>query len=649
MSYMYRTLCTSNIRLLTLLPGCVHDKINITLELVELTPGDKPNYEALSYTWGSSGADTELHVFQDGESKTLTITQNLAIALQHLRNEHQSRRLWIDAVCINQEDVGERNSQVARMADIFRSAAKVIVWLGPESEQSALALHGIDELASKIHVDWESYSIQPSSNNPTDGQWADVGKDVIFDDITYASIVRLLNRPWFERLWVWQEVFLAEDRADLVCGHECIEWTSFRKAILLLYRRRKPNNIDKLTESVTRAFQIANSSDQPGLMTILRRTKGCKCTDQRDRIYAILNLVKMQERVHIRPDYSKSTREVFEEVVLKSIFEAGRLSVITACEIHTTKLVELPSWVPDWTNARLCNPIWNPKACHNSFAHVQHEGNGVLKAVGVEAATVKATFATQLNNASTPESNVTAGAVRCLYALCDGTEYVRGESMAEALCRTLCANAFSERYEPPDPNHLEFQLTLGNFLKMTESPSEPSKQTLLDSLPYLDGAYAAMFGRVFFTTEAGFIGLAPKAARKGDQVHILLGCQSPMLLRPEDTSTFSVIGECYIHGLMDGEAFLGPLPRNWKRVLRFDRDSQSLWDTFVDRGAGLLQIEDPRLGPLSSEWRIVGHPLEHLYCKYQEEATGAASMFDPRMLPDSLRNLGADLREIRLR
>ena len=362
MSYVYRTLCKSNIRLLSLLPGCVDDKINIILESVELTLSDKPTYEALSYTWGTLGADAELHVVQDGEFKSVNITQNLATALQHLRNEHRSRRLWIDAVCINQEDVEERNSQVARMAEVFKAAAKVIVWLGPESEQSALALHGIDEVASKIHVDWESYSIQPSSNNPTYGHWADSGKDTFFDEITYASIVRLLNRPWFERLWVWQEVFLAEDRAVLVCGHKCIEWTSFRKAIILLYRRRKPNSIDKLTESVTRAFQIANSSDQPSLMTILRRTKGCKCTDQRGRIYAILNLIQMQDRVHIRPDYSKSTRKVFEEVVLNNVFEAGRLSIITACEIHTTKLVGLPSWVQDWTNARLSNPIWYPKA-----------------------------------------------------------------------------------------------------------------------------------------------------------------------------------------------------------------------------------------------------------------------------------------------
>ena len=272
-----------------------------------------------------------------------------------------------------------------------------------------------------------------------------------------------------------------------------------------------------------------------------------------------------------------------------------------------------------------------------------------MKVIGVEAAIVKATFATQLDNASTPESEVTADAVRSLYTLFDSTEYVWGESMAEALCRTLCANAFSERYEPPDPNHLDFQLTQEIFLRMTESPSEPSKRTLLDSLPYLDGVYAAMLGRVFFTTEAGFIGLAPKAARKGDRVHILLGCQSPMLLRPEETGTFSVVGECYIHRLMDGEAFLGPLPRNWKRVLRTGGDPPSLWDAFVDHEVGLLQIEDPRLGPLPSDWRIVSHSVEHLYCKYLEKATGAASIFDPRMLPDSLRNMGADIQEIKLR
>ena len=195
----------------------------------------------------------------------------------------------------------------------------------------------------------------------------------------------------------------------------------------------------------------------------------------------------------------------------------------------------------------------------------------------------------------------------------------------------------------------DFEPTLDIFLKLTESSSEPLKHTLRDSHPYLDGVYTAMLGRVFFPTEAGFVGLAHKAAQKGDKVHIILGCQSPMLLRPEGASTFSVVGECYIHGLMDGEVFLGPLYPNWKRILRFDSDSQSLWDAFVDRDAGVAPIEDPRLGPLPTGWWIVGHPLEHLYCKYQEVATGVVSMFDPRMLPESLRDRGVDLQEVTLR
>ena len=139
MSYVYPTLGASNIRLLTLHPGSVGDKIDAALEIFELSPSDKPDYEALSYTWGTPDLNTEVHVLQYGGFKSLFITQNLAVALQHLRHEQRPRRLWIDAVCINQKGVGKRNSQVARMAEVFGSAAKVIIWLGPESEQSTLA------------------------------------------------------------------------------------------------------------------------------------------------------------------------------------------------------------------------------------------------------------------------------------------------------------------------------------------------------------------------------------------------------------------------------------------------------------------------------------------------------------------------------
>lgn len=648
-SYRYGPLSASNIRLLTLLPGPFDAGVNIVLKHVELAPDQAPRYEALSYTWGSSESPVDISILQDNHPSSLPITQNLAMALRHLRYPQTSRALWVDAICINQQDIEERSRQVARMADIFRSAMRVLVWLGPELDQSALALDAFAELASRITVEWESWSIQPVSSDLADSEWLRLDKQAPFDNNTYVAIARLLHRSWFERLWVWQEVFLAENGADLVCGNKSIEWESFRKAILCFYRRRTPS-ITGLRDGVTRAFQVISSDDQPSLRTILRRTKDCQCSDERDRIYAVLNLVNQPERLDIKPDYSKSIGEVFQHVALQSIFEVGRLSIITACEMHQRPR-EMPSWVPDWRTRKQCKDIWNPKACWNSLPQVRYEHNGILKVMGSNAATIEATHNIDLSNTLGPNLEATANAVRQVSAfwepfLFDHPSHVKNGIIAGTLCRTLCCNAFSHRYEPPDPNHLDFERTLTQFLKLVDCKNELCGSLLHDCAPYLDGVYAATLGRIFFITENGFVGLAPRAARRGDQLYVLLGCQSPMLLRPEEDCRFSVVGECYAHGLMDGEALLGPLSDNWTRVARFDAEKQSLWDAFVDHEGRICQIEDPRLGPLPYGWQITDHPLKHIYSKFRDEATGEASIFDPRMLPNHLRTRGVNLQEI---
>ncbi|KAF2461212.1 heterokaryon incompatibility, partial [Lineolata rhizophorae] len=85
-----------------------------------------PKYEALSYTWGDA---LDRHSIAC-EGKTIRVTANLLSALQHLRQPDVTRILWVDAVCINQGNIAERDAQVRMMGDIYRMAARVLVWLG---------------------------------------------------------------------------------------------------------------------------------------------------------------------------------------------------------------------------------------------------------------------------------------------------------------------------------------------------------------------------------------------------------------------------------------------------------------------------------------------------------------------------------------
>lgn len=87
-----------------------------------LAPDTPPIYEALSYVWDIIGDPVDIKIGPSGSDR-LFITQNLATALPYLRYENEIRTLWIDAICINQQDLRERSSQVRIMGDIYRSGS----------------------------------------------------------------------------------------------------------------------------------------------------------------------------------------------------------------------------------------------------------------------------------------------------------------------------------------------------------------------------------------------------------------------------------------------------------------------------------------------------------------------------------------------
>lgn len=140
------------------------------------------------------------------------MTRILAKALQYLRyNDGCSRILWIDYICINQPNLVERYQQGARMADIYSEAKGVIVWLGSEYDGSVRAMSTLNALGSETKVDWPMKAITPFS-------WED-HHHWIKEPLPFApskdvldSVGNLLDRDWFTRLWIWQEVCLARIR-----------------------------------------------------------------------------------------------------------------------------------------------------------------------------------------------------------------------------------------------------------------------------------------------------------------------------------------------------------------------------------------------------------------------------------------------------
>ncbi|KAH8194425.1 hypothetical protein TruAng_011408 [Truncatella angustata] len=151
--YVFRPFPKSGyIRTLALEPGAYDDDIVIHMSRVPFDPAHPPYYEALSYFWGSNTNKKPIYVGKQGGS-IIMVTRNLEVALRHLRPRHGSSRImWIDAICINQADDEEKGPQVAKMGQIFKHAARVTAWLGPEQNSSDQAMRLMGYLGSQVSL-----------------------------------------------------------------------------------------------------------------------------------------------------------------------------------------------------------------------------------------------------------------------------------------------------------------------------------------------------------------------------------------------------------------------------------------------------------------------------------------------------------------
>ncbi|KAL8658649.1 MAG: hypothetical protein Q9226_000864 [Calogaya cf. arnoldii] len=226
----------------------------------------------------------------------LAVTQNLGEALRYLRLKEEARVLWIDAICVNQEDLQERGDQVQRMADVYGSAQRVIVWLGPTSYGTPLAMETIRFISSQFALDEKHTVMRPVDG--ADTQWAEEDIALPFDAETWRSIHSLSSSGWFKRLWIWQEVMLARS-AEMQCVEESLEWGVLRKAIFCMRRKHllHPNASGGVSRDIYSVLdQVNNLATWQkwdfNLFHALKVTENCEFTDPRDKIYALLNIIK---------------------------------------------------------------------------------------------------------------------------------------------------------------------------------------------------------------------------------------------------------------------------------------------------------------------------------------------------------------------
>lgn len=201
-------------RLFKLFPGKPTDTLMGTISL----RGPDDSYDALSYYWGSTHVDgrrPSMRILHNHRTCRLSITPNLESALKHLRSSDETRSLWVDALCINQDDQLEKSEQISVMDRIFTQADTVRIWLGAETPDKANAVAFVKRLVDLQH--FESLVTET---------WAE----------NWAALTRLMRTDWFSRRWIVQEI--AYSRAAVVhCGSLTLDWQDMADAVALFASR----------------------------------------------------------------------------------------------------------------------------------------------------------------------------------------------------------------------------------------------------------------------------------------------------------------------------------------------------------------------------------------------------------------------------
>lgn len=201
---------SQQIRLLRILPADRREHVTVTVETFQRHSA--PPYAALSYAWEDQVIAKRILA----NGKLLDITKNCWYALGQLRLLEVCEYYWIDFICINQQDAGEKSAQVNIMGDTFRNAISTVVSLGRPNKQVALFLEQM--MTSDIHREHAEFA---SASEIPDRLKA---LDETSLERLSSALVAFANLPYWNRLWIAQE-FALSSRLVLACGTTSIEWS----------------------------------------------------------------------------------------------------------------------------------------------------------------------------------------------------------------------------------------------------------------------------------------------------------------------------------------------------------------------------------------------------------------------------------------
>lgn len=549
------------------------------------------------------------------------------------------------------------------MGLIYKLAYRVVVWLGPQSDDSARALATLDYIGAQVEIDRNdgSVGIAPFAEEPT---WCRTNSALphAYRQHTWNAVLELLLRPWFRRVWTVQEVQLGSKRPGPIfhCGMETISLSKLYRAVRCLDVRSRYPSSNLIAPDLANELKNAVTVLQPMvgrvfLYVLQSGTMGRQCKDGRDKIYGTLSLLPKLFASKIKVDYRRSNTasQVYKTAFLTHAEHVERLELFASCRATGRTIADEPTWVPDWGSHPVAQSHHIPQfATSTSRAHFGYceEEPDLLEVLGVSCAVVshvsdplpksldKQDFVERVRQWQPRDLDT---------AIYKPTE----EPLRKAYACTLIENTVAERFHGYSHPSIEKWAKQAGDLPMfgdfTRSPGGLEAGDAVKMDLALSRASHYCGGHAFIQAHEGYIGLAPPETRPGDVVAIFLGCSKPLVLRPGQ-GRYSIVGESFIYGLGDAIKLLGPLPEPWRVMTSWagNTSDRQLLHFYFNSRTRETSWEDPRLEPLRG-WKRIGRapdgddPIEFDFFKHEE--TGIVVNYDPRLEPEMLEKRGVQL------
>ncbi|KAI0144497.1 heterokaryon incompatibility protein-domain-containing protein [Xylariaceae sp. FL1272] len=606
----------AQIRLIELLPKTLTEPLDglptadsptVSCKISHVELENSPPYVALSYVWGDASRCVPILI----NKSIFYATQSLATMLRHLTPSDKPLTAWVDALCINQDEE-EKSEQVQQIPQIYSQATEVLCWLGEAADDSDDALRWVREFGSRAFElgigstptlrlvnllrefhDNAGRALQPDMKDFLTNIVQQFTSWRPGDSGPITALHHLFKRPYWSRMWVVQEVVKGQS-VKFLCGDSTMNDRHLHHTLRLIrnfgqYQVLEAVTIDKLigsrknstggicqisTHNPINLLKLRNAKGPYELTYLVRSLRHFEATDPRDRIFSVISFASDAADFDIRPDYGMSYTEVYIRTTMALIARA-HLEILTLCVgLGVDEDGTLPSWVPDFSRplrrtplqgralVRRRNPVQSrlqpsylaSRLERNRFSFHRHPGTGT-DCLSLDAVCVgKIGDVGGVWESSSDETGTWLKEIETL----SRTMFEDDAAHRKAVYRTAVAD--QQRRSGEDKPRLSTNTVekVASDLKDRDLADVDAKA--LNQLGLADYAYEIQLiarDRRPFSADGKLFGLGPMQTRPGDLIYVIYGANIPFILRPNDDTTLSLVGEAYVHGVMDGEALGG--------------------------------------------------------------------------------------------